>query len=56
MLTLQWITHVLRRGDEIVKKQALEGRPKGARGRRRPQKIWKRTVLKETGKCDKTWN
>jgi len=31
--------------EEVIEKQALDGRPKGARGRARPKKTWKRTVL-----------
>jgi len=56
MLTWQWIIHALRRGDEVIEKQALDGWPKGARVRGRPKKTWKRIVLEETGKCSKTWS
>jgi hypothetical protein len=56
MRAWQWLLDALWKGDKAIEKQALDGSPQGARGREKPKKTWKRTVLGETGKCGKTMN
>jgi len=45
-----------RKHHDSVGKQLLDWNPQGARRRGRQKQASKKTVLKETGKCGKTWN
>lgn len=45
-----------RKDDDSVGKQLLGWNSQGVRRRGREKQASKRTVLKETGKCGKTWN
>jgi hypothetical protein len=47
---------MLRNGDESIEKQALDWNLQGTRRRERLKETWKRTILEEAGKCDKTWS
>jgi hypothetical protein len=51
----KWIGHTLREGPTAIENQALNWNPQGQGRRGRPRMTWKRTVVEEAGKADKTW-
>jgi hypothetical protein len=51
----KWIGYNLRKGPTAIEVRALNWNPRGHRRRGRPRMTWKRTVVEEAGKADKTW-
>jgi hypothetical protein len=49
-----WLGHALRKPSDDIARQALEWNPQGKRGRGRPKKAWRRTMLEEAKGVKKT--
>ena len=52
----KWIGHTLRKTPEDITRVALEWNPQGNRKRGRPKTTWRRTVLEEAKRLNKTWS
>ena len=50
----RWIGHTLRKDNKSIVKEALEWNPPGKRKVGRPSMTWRRTVLEEAKKGNKT--
>ena len=50
----RWIGYALRKRGESIEKQALGWNLQGTRRRERLKQTWKRAILAEAGKCNKT--
>ena len=52
----KWIGHTLRKGNEAIKRGALDWNPQGKSRRGRPRHTWQRTVHNEALEKGKSWN
>ena len=51
-----WIGHTLRKGNEAIKREALDWNPQGKRWRGRPRHMWQRSVHDEALEKGKSWS
>jgi len=51
----EWLGHTLRKPENNIPRMALEWNPQGSRARSRPKATWRRTILSETRKMNKSW-
>jgi len=50
-----WIGHTLRKGNEVIEREALDWNPQGKRRRGRPKQTWRRSVHNEALEEGKNW-
>jgi hypothetical protein len=51
-----WIGHTLRKGNEAIERETLDGNPQGKRRRWRPKQTWRRSIHNEALEKGKSWS
>jgi hypothetical protein len=51
----KWIGHTIRRDENAVERIVLDWNPQGTRKRGRPKKTWRRSIVEEAQRDERTW-
>jgi hypothetical protein len=51
----KWIGHTVRKDENSVERTASDWNPQGTRKRGRPKKTWRRSIMEEAQREERTW-